>query len=114
MKARIETIRYLASRELQEQYIVNGTVDEYLLPEELVNDALEFARLVEEQKIGSSLNAHQRGLLAELKHALEAVNLDGGKTNFDLVANDLGWSAMRDAAQNFLASYEANVDRTTG
>ena len=63
MKARIEAIRYLASREAQDRYIINGTASEYLLPEELVNDALEFVRLVESREIGSSLTAAQRSAI---------------------------------------------------
>ena len=112
MKARIETIRYLASREAQERYIVNGTASEYLLPEELVNDALDFVRLVELGNIGSSLTAPQRGRLAELKLALEATDTD--LPNDELVVSNPAWAAVREAAQRFLDSYDATADRPAG
>lgn len=112
MNARIEAIRYLASREAQERYIVNGTAAEYLLPEELVNDGLEFVRLVELGRIGSSLTAPQRDRLAKLKVALEAADID--LPNDELVARSPAWAAVREAAQRFLDAYDGTADRPAG
>lgn len=112
MNARIQTIRYLASRDAQEHYIVHGTASEYLLPEELVNDGLAFVRLVESGKIGSSLTALQRDRLAELKIALEAADID--LPNDELVARNPAWSAVREAAQRFLDAYDGIVERPAG
>lgn len=112
MKARIEAIRYLASREAQDRYIINGTASEYLLPEELVNDALEFVRLVESKGIGSSLTAAQRNRLAELKVALKAADTD--LPNDALVVRNPAWAAARQAAQRFLDEYDGTADRPAG
>ena len=112
MKARIETIRYLASREAQERYVINGTASEYLNPDELVNDALEFVRLVELGKVGSSLTAPQRNRLAELKVALEAADTD--LPNDDLVLRNPAWATVRETAQRFLDMYDGTADRPAG
>ena len=112
MKARIEAIRYLASREEQVRYIVNGTASEYLLPEELVNDALEFVRLVEAGKIGSSLTVPQRSRLSELKVALEAADVE--LAGDELAARNPAWAAVRGAAQRFLETYDGTADRPAG
>jgi hypothetical protein len=112
LKTRIETIRYLASREEQERYIVHGTASEYLLPEELVNDGLEFVRLVEAGTIGSSLTALQRDRLTELKVALEAADTD--LPNDELVVRNPAWASVREAAQRFLDAYDGRADRPAG
>jgi hypothetical protein len=112
VNARIEAIRYLASREAQERYIINGTASEYLLPEELVNDAREFVRLVELGTIGSSLTRLQRNRLAELKIALEAVDVE--LPNAELVSRTPAWADVREAAQRFVAAYDDTADRSAG
>jgi hypothetical protein len=112
LKARIETIRYLATREAQDRYIANGSASEYLLPEELVNDALEFVRLVELGKIGSSLTVPQRSRLAELKVALEAADVE--VPNDELVARNPAWTVVREAAQRFLTAYDGTADWPAG
>jgi hypothetical protein len=109
---RIEAIRYLASREAQERYIIKRTASEYLLPDELVNDALEFVRIVESRKIGPSLTAPQRDRLAELKAALEAADID--LPNDELVARNPAWATVREAAQRFLDEYDRTADRPAG
>lgn len=105
MNTRIEAIRYLASRAPQERYIINGTSSEYLVPEELVNDALGFVRLVEVGRTGASLTGPQRDSLAELKIALEAVDLD--LPNDELVMRNPAWAVLREAAERFLTTYDA-------
>ena len=112
MNARIEAIRYLASRDAQERYIVKVTASEYLLPEELVSDALEFVRLVEAGTIGSSLTALQRDRLAVLKVALEAADTD--LPNDELVVRSPAWASVCEAAQRFLDAYDGTADRPAG
>ena len=112
VNARFEAIRYLASREAQERYIINGTASEYLLPKELVNDALEFVRLVELGTIESSLTRLQRNRLAELKTALEAVDIE--LPNDELVNGNPAWIAVREAAQHFVDAYDDTTDRSAG
>jgi len=112
MDARIQTIRYLASFESQERYIVRGTASEYLLPSQLVNDALELVRLVDSGMIASWLSATQRDRLAELKLALEAVDVEA--PNDQLVRRDPAWAAVRTAAGRFLAEYEGTVHPPAG
>ena len=112
MEGRIEAIRYLASRDTQDYYIVNGTTSEYLLPEELINSGLEFVRLVELGRIGSSLTASQRDRLAELKVALEAAETDS--PNDELIARNPAWASVREAAQRFLSEYDGIAERPAG
>lgn len=105
MKARIVPIRQLASRELQERYIVNGTADEYLLPDELVGDALTFVERIESQKIGSSFTPRLRELMVQLGTALKAAEpavYNDTITNEELVARNPEWAAVRDAAMHFV------------
>lgn len=45
-EAPLELIEDLASKQAQVQWIINGTKDEYLLPEEMLNEGLRFCRIV--------------------------------------------------------------------
>ena len=104
MNTRLQAIRSLASREIQDRYIVHGTSTEYLLPGELMNDALEFVRLVESGRIGSQLADVQRVLLGELKDALLAVPDTIGDIK-QLIASK-PWSDLQLAAARFIAEYD--------
>lgn len=90
----------LASTDEQVRYMVHGTIDEYLLPDELLNSAYHFIERVSRAH-ASALSAAQTLALEELKRALDAVDVShyahGGMER--LVQGDTLWSSARDAAQ---------------
>jgi hypothetical protein len=61
VKNRVEVVRYLASLDLQRRYIVHGTKDEYLVPEELIENALGFVEDVSAGVRGGQLTDVQIG-----------------------------------------------------
>lgn len=113
MCAYIETIRYLASADDQWQFVVSGTADEYLLPEELVANALTFTELVATGRIGHSFSTLQRKSLDELRSALLTVELvvSDDISNEDLITKDSDWAILRESAQQFVHTIDIAVTK---
>lgn len=97
-----QRLALLASLAAQRRWIVNGTPDEYLVPQQLLEDALDAARF-------ASLPQMRSGLPSELLLALEQlVELAGrvrveGTSNDALVELDPAWAAVRKQSQICLA-----------
>jgi hypothetical protein len=96
----------LASIEEQRRHVVGATVDEYLIPEEILNDAWHFCERAQHMETLAKLNTEQREAVERLKDALGRL---GGctelydRTNIaDLVERDNCWAMMRDLARNAL------------
>lgn len=108
MKNQVDIIRYLASSELQEQYIVQGTKDEYLIPDELVDIALTFIDDVRAGLRGRGLTQTQRMALEDFAIVINANQgiVRGSISNAELVHNCPEWAAMRKAAQALLFALE--------
>jgi hypothetical protein len=67
-----ERLANLASQLMQERYIANATKDEYLLPEEVLEDACWVLRLVESgSPIVASLSAEAKAEILALAPLLE-------------------------------------------
>lgn len=99
MNTKLQAIRALASKGTLDRYIVQGTSAEYLLTEELLEDALGFVRLVESGRIAGNLSESQRERLSELKAALLAIPaaLEGEITSKH-------WAEARAAAERFVTA----------
>lgn len=99
-----DTLASLASLRVQEQYIVHGTKDEYLLPEELLDHALDITRLIE--MFPHETSSAERAALAQFSNALEAelkaIALGPGITAETLVYRDPAWAKVREAARKCL------------
>lgn len=100
----LQLLEDLASKEAQVRWIVHATRDEYLLPQELLNDAVRFCEMMK----GASLptTSRQRGAVSALAAALNGAGdfLDRyDRSNIaDLVERDPNWDAIRARAGEVL------------
>ena len=92
----------LASLAAQRRWIVNGTPDEYLVPEQLLEDALDAARFARMPHVRSGLPP---GLLPALEQLAELAGCVGveGTSNETLVESDPAWVAVREQSRVCLA-----------
>jgi HEAT repeat protein len=77
-----ERLANLASELMQEKYIANATAAEYLLPEEILEDAYDIARLVKsENDIVASLTPQAKTEILRLVPLLEEEAIQGTVKN---------------------------------
>jgi hypothetical protein len=114
MKHRLQdALSRLALVEYQRRYIAQGTRDEYVLPEELLEDAESVARLA---LMRSSLPEAER---QAVERFLEAASLTGSgvdsalknqnTSSDDLIENNPAWINIREAARACLGALEMPV-----
>lgn len=96
MKLIHQTLAPLASLRVQDRYIVHGTKDEYLLPEELLNSAIN---VLFEQK-GVKLEQNEK--LEELKQAIRACDIQEGMPNSELILNYDPWKSVQERSKDYL------------
>ena len=85
----------LASATFQQKYMVNGTVAEYLIPEDILNDAYDCVRLARdfpEERTG--LTPFERSALLELEPFLDAIQSNEPTTNEELIRSPV-WQQAR-------------------
>lgn len=102
----IKSVARLASQSLQIRYCIDGDSNNYILPEELLETAINDAN----QAIAfGNISDIQRQVLKEFvaiienSGAFEAVNDDSIK-NRELLSSNIAWSQARDAAVKCLAN----------
>jgi hypothetical protein len=102
-----ENIRYLASAELQEHYIVNSTVEIYLLPDVLIDDAMGLIDDVRAGRRGRNLTPQQRSALEDLAESIHTneVAVRRSTSNAELMKSS-EWMAIRKSAQRVLATFD--------
>ena len=88
----------LASLEAQRRWIVNGTRETYLVPDQLLEDARDVARLVALPEYAGRLPDELPSLLKRLSESVEMVDL-AGVSNYALVESDPGWRAVREQSR---------------
>ena len=102
-------IEALASVEAQRRYIIDATVDEYLVPDELLNDAWHFCERAERADMVASITSEQREAVQRLKSAVQSLGdctqLYDRSNIADLVERDKGWAVIRDRAGKALSSF---------
>lgn len=102
----IQTLAQLASVAVQDKYIVHGTKDKYLVPEDLLESAFDFERLI--RIFGSELSQAEGEALARFPQVVReralAVQLDGAVDNAALVYADPAWLEIPSAAATCLAT----------
>lgn len=104
----LELLRGMASKEAQVRWIVHGNTDEYLTPEELLNDAWRFCEMA--AKINAPSTARQRPAIRELRTAIEASGdflANYVRSNVStLIEADPHWLLIRDRAADVLKAFE--------
>jgi hypothetical protein len=106
MKYVAERLANLASEVMHERYIARATAAEYLLPEELLEDASDIVRLVKsESEIVAGLNSEAKREILKLapllaEEAKQAV-VESSKSVQELL-QDPRWVALRQQAANCL------------
>jgi hypothetical protein len=92
-----EALAPLASLAIQEKYIVNWTKDEYLLPEELLNIAIN---VLFEQK---TIKIPESKTLEEVKEAIRACDFPEGMSGHDIVSGHKPWIKVRATSERYLS-----------
>jgi len=96
MKLLHKVLAPLASLEVQNRYIINGTKDNYLLPEDLLNSAINV--LLEQQ----ALKFEETEMLSELKEAIRCCNIPDNLLGSDVVFRYKPWAKVREVSQKYL------------
>lgn len=104
MKRLHEVLAPLASLAVQEKYIVNGKTDEYLLPEELLNIAIN---VLFEQK---GIMLPESKTLDEVKEAIRACDVPGEMSGPEIVLGYKPWIKVREASEKFLSEAGFNLE----
>ena len=95
----------LASEFLQNQYMINGNAKEFLLPEEMLNDAYDCVRLAKGMVPASeSLSQEERDALLELESYLDNIPLEGCRSLCELLET-AEWQAARNCAQRIIITF---------
>ena len=97
MKLIHKALAPLASLEAQNRYIVKGTKDAYLLPEDLLNTAIN--TLFEQQAVAFD----DTGALKELKEAIRACDIPEGMSNSELILCYEPWIKIRETSKKYLS-----------
>jgi hypothetical protein len=93
----------LASLKVQHRYIIEGTKDEYLVPEEMLNSA--FSELSRQQLTPELANVHR---------ALRACDLPADLTATQLVYQYAPWLQLREAARSYLKASGFDLEAWEG
>lgn len=103
----IRRLRRLASITYQRKYIIGGTKDEYVLPDELLETTEDLVKLILSKPTSSEYFSERElsclvAMQAILKHEGDKLPFDGSVSNEDLIENDTAWAAIRSTAQQCL------------
>jgi len=89
----------MASLKVQQRFIVSGTKDHYLLPEEILEDAQAAAA---RWALSPDLTARQRTVIQNaaiiFRREGSRVDLGTGTSHRQLIEDDPSWAAIREAA----------------
>jgi hypothetical protein len=117
MKERLlRDLATLASERLQERYVINGTREEYLLPEEVFESALSSASSAVAPVAVSSLSPTERDatrkFVNELRDVSERLPLEDPRiSNEELIMRNESWAAARSAAKVLLEQFGFDLGR---
>ena len=106
-EAPLELIADLASKEAQVRWIVGGTKDDYILPEELLNEGLRFCRMT--LASDNPTTSRQRDTVRALFFAIDKAGnfLDQyDRSNISkLVEDDANWDTIRQRANDVIRAF---------
>ena len=101
----------LASKDEQIRYMINGTKDEYLLPDEALSNALHFCELMMRPENKQRLSTGQATAVLRLSSALDEHHGCADKyvhaTLKHLVEDDAEWALLRERANLVIDSFKA-------
>jgi len=105
MRDLADNLSDLASLDLQRRYIIHATRDEYLLPEDVLNDAYDAVRQIRTlPRVQASVPTAAADAILALEPLLDAVVLPPDRNGLQhLVEQDLAWRAAREQAARCLA-----------
>jgi hypothetical protein len=96
-----ERLAHLASLDIQRRFIIHATRDEYLLPEELLEDASAVVQQIRMQP--QTISALAVAAILALQPLLDAVVLPPDRNDLHhLVEDDSAWRAAREQAARCL------------
>lgn len=113
MKTRLlRALARLASESYQLAYIVHANVDEYVLPEDLLEDAASLSELVAREQYSDSFTEEQRSALLHLRDAIrrEGKLLLTDVSPEELVTGSQEWLALRRLAKQVLSMFGVSLD----
>jgi hypothetical protein len=101
----------LASLDEQRRYIVHATKDEYLLPEELLGNAIQFCNLVRRPEVWLTLTTNQQQAVLAMEEAANGADLNRySRANItDLIEREPTWISVRKEAMRTLNAFCAHV-----
>lgn len=99
----IQPLAHLASLDIQRRYIINATRDEYLVPEELLDDAHSVVRHIRTQP--QSVCASAVAAILALEPLLAAVIVPPNRNGMHhFIEDDTAWRAAREQSGRCLDS----------
>lgn len=99
----------LASLALQRRFLVEGTSDRYILPEDLINSGDSFLNYPRMGKVAKLPSIQEFSRI--LNEAVQTIPLDDPMlTNRMLVEQNTEWDKLRSAAKNVLEDLGAHID----
>jgi hypothetical protein len=100
-------LQSLASRDEQVRHINGAAKDEYLVPEDLLNDAHHFCERVQHPGVWATLDDHQKRSVEVLKAMIE-VFPDEVLASTTII-DDPSWLAVADQSRSALAAFGQNA-----
>jgi len=114
MRSRLlDEVAVLASERYQERYIVHGTKEQYVLPEEVLEAALGSAQNATQKPSTASLSASEVDAVREFTQAVEACSIDFQdltSSNQQLIREDERWAAARTSARRLLTALNFDLE----
>lgn len=106
----INALSRLASSSYQEAFMVSGTKDEYVVPEDLVEDVASLCRLSQRAEFAAEFEPSQmEAVVATLavigQHGRRLFANPAATTAAYLVREDQDWAAMRSSASECLGKF---------
>lgn len=105
----IELLESLASIEEQRRSVIGATVKEYLIPDEILNDAWHFCERAERADTLAKLTTQQQEAVQRLKDAIDRLGdctRRYDRSNIaDLIERDSCWAVMRTRAGEALQTF---------
>lgn len=116
MKKRLlQALARLGSVKYQEAYVVGGTPEEYVLPEDLLEDVASLCALATQDQYRSQFTHHELSHINEMTEAVRRYGsrIFGRATTPDadtLVRGNEDWIALRKTASQCLDSFGVEVE----
>jgi hypothetical protein len=107
----------LASLSFQERYVIGGTAEEYVIPDDLLEDVDSFRFRIDRPENRNLLDIVQRAALEDLfryidEHSGEALEVETREAFANKLRHSVIWTELRRRAGAILALFGASPDPT--